>query len=243
MSKQHKQAAADLRRFIDVSNQLHQQYVGNPAVFRIYERFVELQLGYFLPRYDDLLERPGYSAAVHFVVSDLTGPGIANRDRDLARVEPIMSRFLPAAALDALALAMQLNSRVLAINLEIADRLAALLNSGDEISERTYCMASRHASSFAECQELIAMTRRAGEQLDHFAHLPMIRTLLHSMKLPARLGGVGDLHAFLEKGLDTFVGVPDVHEFLDVMEGRMTDVFYRVFEEDLEVLEDTPLAA
>lgn len=243
MSKQHKRAAADLRRFIDISNQLHQQYVGNPAVFRIYERFVELQLGYFLPRYDDLLGRPGYSAAVRFVVSDLTGPGIANRDRDLARVEPIMSRFLPAAALDALALAMQLNSRVLAINLQIADQLEALLKTGDKISERTYCMASRKVSSFRECEELIAMTRRAGEQLDHFAHLPMIRTLLHSMKLPARLGGVGDLHAFLEKGLETFVGVPDIQEFLDVMEDRMTEVFYRVFEEELEALEDTPLAA
>ena len=243
MSKQHKRAAARLRRYIEASNELHQQYVGDPAVFGIYERFIELQLGYFLPRYDDLLVRPGYSAAVHFVVSDLTGPGIASRDRDLARVEPIMSRFLPAAALDALALAMQLNSRVLAINLQIADQLRALLKTGDKISERTYCMASREVSSFAECQELIAMTRRAGEQLDHFAHLPMIRTLLHSMKIPARLGGVGDLHAFLEKGLDTFVGVPDIREFLDVMEGRMTEVFYRVFEETPDVLEDAPLAA
>ena len=140
-------------------------------------------------------------------------------------------------------MAMKLNKRVLAINLQIARELQDVLLAGEELSEQAYCLASREVSSFAECQELITLTRRTGERLDRFAHLPMIRTLLHSMKIPARLGGVADLHAFLEKGLDTFVGVPDVHEFLDVMEQRMTDVFYRVFEEDVANLEQAPLAA
>ena len=243
MSEKHKKAAAKLRRHIDESNRLHRRYLEDPEIFRVYERFVELQLGYFLPQYEDLLDRPGYDAAVHFVVSDLTGPGIASRDRDLARVEPIMSRFLPTAALDALALAMKLNKRILAINLQIARELQDTLVAGEQVSEQSYCLASREVSSFAESQELIKLTRRAGERLDRFARLPMIRTLLHSMKLPARLGGVGDLHAFLEKGLDTFVGLPDIHEFLDVMEQRMTEVFYRVFEEDVAELEETPLAA
>ncbi len=243
MSEAHKKAAATLRRHIDESNRLHQRYLDDPEVYKVYEHFVELQMGYFLPQYEDLLDRPGYDAAVRFVVSDLTGPGIANRDRDLARVEPIMSRFLPTAALDALALAMKLNKRVLAINLQIARQLNDALHAGEEVSELGYCLASRAVSSFAECRELITMTRRAGERLDRFAHLPMIRTLLRSMKLPARLGGVADLHAFLEKGLDTFVGLPDVHEFLDVMEQRMTEVFYRVFEEDVAKLEEAPLAA
>ncbi|MEM9209109.1 MAG: hypothetical protein AAGA61_07675, partial [Pseudomonadota bacterium] len=83
----------------------------------------------------------------------------------------------------------------------------------------------------------------AGEQLDRFARMPMIRTLLRSMAIPARLGGVADLHAFLEKGRNTFVGVPNVAQFLDDMEERMTAVCYRVFEEDLAVLEEAPLAA
>ena len=243
MSEKHKKAAARLRRHIDECNQLHQRYLEDPEILRVYERFVELQLGYFLPQYSDLLDRPGYEEAVHFVVSDLTGPGIASRDRDLARVQPIMSRFLPAGALDALALAMQLNKRVLAINLQIARELQDALVAGELVSEQSYCLASRSVSSFAECEELIAMTRQAGEQLNRFAHLPMIRTLLHSMKIPARLGGVGDLHAFLEKGLDTFLGVPDVDEFLDVMEERMTRIFHRVFVEDLADLDEAPLAA
>jgi hypothetical protein len=237
MSESHRELAAALRRHIAHANRLHQQYLDDPRLFADYERFIDLQMAYFLPRYDDLRKRPGYDAAIDFVVSDLTGTGIAERDRDLERVAGFMTRTLPTRALEALTVAMELNARLLEMNLGIAANLRDALRSGEAISERDYCLASRSAATFEDCRTLIGMTRRAGQSLDRFAHLPLIRGLLHSMRIPARLAGFGDLQAFLEKGFDTFHEVPDIVRFLDDMEERMNGIFSRVFELDADQLD------
>ena len=222
-------AAEALRRFVADSNALHLQYLNDREALDAYKAFVDLQLGYFLPRYDDLRDRPGYDDAINFVVADLTGPGIADRDRELEKVVPVMTRLLPDKALRALALAMELNARVLAINLGIERELHELIVAGT-VSERDYCLATRRVSTFEESQELVAMTRSAGESLEHIIRVPMIGVLLRSMRTPARLAGVADLQVFLEKGFRTVTAVDDVHEFLGIMEQRMTDVFRHVFE-------------
>ena len=241
MSHEHSKSAAALREHIAAAMRLHQRYVEDPEFLAVYDRFIELQMAYFLPLYDDLRDRPGYDAAIDFVVSDLTGTGIANRDRDLERVAGIMARTLPLKALDALTMAMELNARILAINVDIASELRGPLLAGSKISERDYCLASRSATTFAEFQSLISMSRETGKALDRFAHLPLIRGIAHSMRIPARLAGFGDLQSFLEKGLDTFLGVADVDEFLDIMEERMTDIFQRILEADPDLLETTAI--
>ena len=91
----------------------------------------------------------------------------------------------------------------------------------------------------ADFHELIGMTRQAGETLAGIVRLPMTRSLLRSMRMPARLAGVVDLHLFLERGYDTFTGLDDVQEFLDAMQSRMSEVFWRVFNTPLTQLNDT----
>lgn len=112
-------AAELFRRYTAESDELQRRYLGDGAALTAYKTFTALQLGYFLPKYDDLRDHPGYDAAIDFVISDLVGPSIADRDRELERVVPVMSRLLPSKALHALALTMELNARVLRINLEI----------------------------------------------------------------------------------------------------------------------------
>lgn len=242
MSQRHRESAAALRQHIADANRLHRRYVDDPDFRADYERFIALQTDYFLPQYDDLRDRPGYDAAIDFVVSELTGTGIANRDRDLERVAGFMSHTLPTRALEALTLAMELNAGILDMNLDIAANLRAPLRAGEPVSERQYCLASRKATTFDRCAELIAMTRLAGQALDRFAHLPLIRSISRSMRVPARLAGFGDLQDFLDDGLEIFLGVPDVNEFLDVMEARMTRIFRRVFEADPAELASSPIA-
>jgi hypothetical protein len=237
-----KRSAELLRRYTAESNRLHRQYLGDAKSLAAYRRFIGLQLGYFLPKYDDLRDRPGYDAAIDFIISDLVGPGIADRDRDLERVVPVMSRMLPAKALRALALAMELNARILGINLGIESALREKIAAGDGITERDYCLATRGATNFDEFKELIGMTREAGLSLEHIVGMPMIRPMLRAMRGPARLAGFADLQAFLEKGFQTFIALDDVHTFLDVMEARMTEVFRRVFEADEATLDTAPIA-
>lgn len=78
--------------------------------------------------------------------------------------------------------------------------------------------------------------------LERIVAMPMIAPLLKSMRGPARLAGVGDLQAFLEKGLTTFREVDDVHEFLELLERRMATVFQRVFLADVDTLSTSPIA-
>lgn len=215
---------------VSKSNALHQAYLESSETLSAYEQFVALQLAYFMPRYDVLRTTQAYSDAIDFVVSDLTGTGIAQRDRELERVVPTMTKFLPAKALAALATAMVLNARILEINLGIAEQLAAPLAAGEPISERDYCLATRAVATFDDFDELIAMTRSAGESLARIVKVPMIRSLLKSMRLPARMAGVTDLQTFLERGLDTFVALDDTPRFLDDMETHMRELFGRIFQ-------------
>ena len=231
-----RDSAELLRRYTAESNRLHRRYLGDVAALTAYRQFIALQLGYFLPKYDDLRDRPGYDAAIDFIISDLVGPGIADRDRDLERVVPVMVRMLPAKALRALALAMELNARILGINLGIESALRQQIAAGTGVTERDYCIATRGATDFAEFRELIGMTREAGLSLERIVRMPMIRPMLRAMRGPARLAGFADLQAFLEKGFRTFIALDDVHEFLDIMEVRMTEIFRRVFEADEAVL-------
>lgn len=226
-------AANKLRKYTDRSNALHQDYLGDEAVFVRYERFVAWQLNYMLPFYEDLRASDNYAAAVDFVVSDLTGINISDRDRDIARVAPIMSRMLPEKALQALASAMELNARVLEINLSIYRALFENRAVNDEISESDYRLACRIASSLDECLELVHLIEDIGRSLDHVIGIPMIGVTLKTMRIPARLTGFAALQVFLEKGYVTFVALEDVDQFLDDITLRMTEVFTEIFTADL----------
>ncbi len=221
--------AQRLRHYSKHSNALHQRYQEGGGAREGYSRLIALQEAYFLPLYDDLRDRPGFDAAIDFVVADLTGTGIAKRDRDLEKVVPLMSRLLPSRAVAILADAMELNAFVLEINLELEVELRECLTRGSPVSERDYCLANRAVSSVEAFRRIMEMTREAGEALDHVIRLPMIHSLMRGMRLPARMAGFGDLHAFLEKGYATFTAVEDVPDFLDTVEARMSEIFERVF--------------
>ena len=226
-------AAKKLRNYTERSNALHRDYLGDQAFFTKYKRFVAWQLAYMLPFYEDLRASDNYAAAVDFVVSDLTGISISQRDHDIARVAPIMSRMLPEKALRTMACAMELNARVLEINLSICRALFENRPVDGEISESDYRLACRSASSLAECLELVHLIEDIGRSLDQVIRIPMIGVTLKAMRMPARLAGFAALQVFLEKGYTTFVALEDVDQFLDDITLRMTEVFTEIFTADL----------
>lgn len=229
-------AAKKLRKYTERSNALHQEYLGNQAFFARYERFAAWQLDYMLPFYGDLRASDNYAAAVDFVVSDLTGINISQRDRDIARVAPIMSKMLPEKALRTMASAMELNARVLEINLSICRVLFENRLVDAEISESDYRSACRQASSLDDCLELVQLIEDIGRSLDHVIRIPMIGITLKAMRAPARLAGFAALQLFLEKGYTTFVALEDVDQFLDDITIRMSEVFTMIFTGPQETL-------
>ena len=222
-------AADELREYTDQANSIHQQYLGDPALFEQYQGFIAWQLDYMLPMYADLRVSPDYAAAVDFVVSDLTGIDISQRDQDLARVVPTMTKLLPEKILAAVANAMRLNARVLQINLAICRELYRKLPAGSRITEDAYRAACQRATTLEECLELVDVIHELGLSLERIVQIPMIGFTLRTMRGPARLAGFGALQDFLERGFRTFRALDDVEQFLDDVVARMSQVFTGLF--------------
>lgn len=240
MGTKTKLQADRLRFFTEQSNAVHAQYLSDPELLRRYEFFLDWQVAYTLPFYNEFQKEPDTAAAVEFVISDLIGTGIIARDADLARVIPIMVRLLPAKALRTLASAMELNARALTINLDICRRLFATTNVEHGISERDYCAAFRHATSLDECRELINLIVRLGGSLKRMVRNAALGLTLRAMHHPAHAAGFGAMQDFLETGFATFHAIEDVDDFLERFASRMEEVFRRACDAPLAGMDAAP---
>ena len=228
-SSGRKQAAAKFRRAIARSNELHAEYLGDPGLYSSYDQFTRWQLDYMLPFFSDLLEPDGYAEAVDFIVSDLAGVGISQRDREIERATPVIVRSLPAHPLETAAAAVELNARALEINLGICRELLVDGELPPVISERDYCAACRKVSTYKECMDLVQLAVDLGETLKRLVRVPLIGGLLRTMRKPAHAAGFGALQEFLETGYVTFRRISDIDHFLEHLRERMSQVFGRIY--------------
>lgn len=229
-----KLAAADFKAQMRRSNELHDHYVDDPDRFEQYDRFTVWQMEYLLTLFTDLHEKPGYGEAIDFTISDLAGVGISERDHDLERASPIITRMLPQKALETIAAASKLNARVLEINLGIFDRLLEDGSLPETISERAYCVACRESSSLDEYLGMVRLAVQLGATLKSLVKIPLLRGMLRTMRGPAHAAGFGALHEFLENGYTNFRAIPDIDLFLREIDRRMTKFFEALFETPLE---------
>ena len=224
-----KQAAAKFRRAIARSNELHAEYLDDQSLFESYDNFTRWQLDYMLPFFSDLLEPEGYSEAVDFIVSDLAGVGISERDREIQRATPVIVRSLPSHPLETAAAAVELNARALEINLGICRELLVDGKLPQNLSETDYCIACREVSTYDECMELVDLAVELGETLQRLVRVPLIGGLLRTMRKPAHAAGFGALQEFLETGYVTFRRISDIDRFLAHLRERMSQVFGRIY--------------
>ena len=224
-----KQAAAKFRRAIARSNELHAEYLDDHGLYESYDNFTRWQLDYMLPFFSNLLEPEGYSEAVDFIVSDLAGVGISERDREIQRATPVIVRSLPSHPLETAAAAVELNARALEINLGICRELLVDGKLPENLSETDYCIACREVSTYDECMELVDLAVQLGETLKRLVRVPLIGGLLRTMRKPAHAAGFGALQEFLETGYVTFRRISDIDLFLARLRERMSQVFGRIY--------------
>ena len=230
MTRSRKQDAAEqFRQNIRRSNELHREYLEDENDFSDFQRFADWQYDYLLGSFNDLYSKQGYKEAIDFIISDLAGANISARDRDLERAEPVITRMLPLRALETTASAAELNARVIAFNVGICQALQVDGKLPERITEHDYQVASRKASSFDECVELVHLTTEIGRTLSSLVENPLLGRLLRVMRAPARAAGFAALQAFLETGFSTFQQIPDVDHFLDEIERRTIEIYRKVF--------------
>jgi hypothetical protein len=175
--------------------------------------------------YADLAADPRYGRATEFFLGDLYGvKDFSSRDDALLRIYPVLVRTLPDSAVEAAALAIEVD----ALSEDLDRRLAACVRAGP-IDEATYAKAYREAGTREERLRQIELIDAVGRQLDRLVVKPLVYATLKLMRRPARLAGMQDLQSFLERGFEAFRHMGGAGHFLATIGERETVILNRLF--------------
>lgn len=179
--------------------------------------------------FGDLVDQESYRPAVTFFLSEIYGGlDFRERDQDMGKVMPVMVRFLPDAALEAMSEAFELQ----AISLEFDMGMAAYMAGQGilELDMARYCEVYLAASDRQGRERQILLIHKLGYELDRLVHKPLVNYLVRLLRGPAHAAGFGSLQEFLESGLDSFRALEDAGEFVDIIYEREWAAMLRLFE-------------
>ena len=168
----------------------------------------------------DLRADPRYRPAVDFFLTEVYSPkDFSVRDSELARVVPLMVKMLPNRALSTLVNAVRMDALTESLD---ADMVRALRRDGKikNIDSAAYASAYRSCGRKADREMQIALLSEIGNALDKLRHVPILKTMLKLMRLPAHYAGFESLQSFLEQGYDAFYQMNGVDEFLHTITSR-----------------------
>ena len=194
------------------------------------DRLTEWQGERLARTHADLLQNPRYRSAVRFFLTDLYAPmDFRQRDRHLARISPMLAKVLSENALRTMALALEMN--VVTEELDGAmERTLVEMGAAESLTETSYARAYRRCGDAAKRRRQIELIRQVGADLDEIVTRPWIRGALRMARRPARMSGLGDLHALLERGFEAFHRMRGASEFLDAIVGRELRIMERIYD-------------
>jgi hypothetical protein len=168
--------------------------------------------------------------AAEFFLTDLYGErDFSGRDRDVARIMPLMSRLLPETLLAAAADAIELAVISHAFDLRMAESLSRRLRPGATITLADYARAYRDAGHPRLRRWQIDLVDGVGRTLDAAVHRHGVFRLLRASRLPARAAGLAELQGFLERGFSAFAELGGADDFLDEIVARERESSRRLF--------------
>ena len=167
-----------------------------------------------------LLNSPKYGPATTFFLTELYSTAdLTQRDADIERVIKILVKFLPDKALSTLAAALEMDALSERMDSLMATQLRSQQTSKKPlvITDASYGAAYRAIGQFDLRLRQIELTKEIGLALDKLSRLPLLRGLLRMMSGPAQIGGVGGLHAFLERGYAAFARMGGAKDFINAI--------------------------
>jgi hypothetical protein len=165
-----------------------------------------------------LLASPRYGKTASFFLTDIYGPkDLSRHEQAVRRILPLMIRVLPAAGLETVADAFELNALSEALD---AAMLVALGSKAFNMTDADYSEAYRKVGRRASRERQIELILHLGQSLDRLTRKPLIGTTLTMMRGPAAAAGLGDLQDFLERGYTVFRRMNGAQEFLDAIVSR-----------------------
>lgn len=196
-------------------------------------RLREWQSGRLARSHADLLADPRYAPAARFFLSDLYGPkDFSERDDEVERILPTMTRMLPLSGLRTVALAVAMDA--LSETLDAAILRALRQPGGPAIDDARYAQAYREAGDRPGRERQIALVSEIGMALERLTRKPLVHGALRLMRKPAQAAGLGALQEFLESGFAAFKHMGKADEFLARIALRETRIMERLFAGDPE---------
>jgi hypothetical protein len=187
----------------------------------------EWQAGRLARTHADLLANPRFGETAAFFLSDIYGPkDLSRHEEDVRRILPVMTRILPAAGLETVADAIELNALSERLDSAMIDVLAA---DAEHLDSAIYARAYRAVGDrpARECQ--IDLIAQLAHSLDRLTRSPLIGVTLSTMRKPARLAGLSELQDFLERGYKAFRKMKGAEEFIRIVTAREREQLEALF--------------
>jgi hypothetical protein len=183
--------------------------------------------------FQDFLANPRMRPAAEFFLTDLYGErDFSARDRDVARIMPLMSRLLPESLLVAATDAIELAVLSHAFDLRMAAALAERRNPAAAITVEHYGQAYRAVGCPRLRRHQIELILGVGWTLDAAVRKHGVFKLLRASRLPARAAGLSELQGFLERGFGAFEALGGAGDFLEAIGRREREASRRLFAGD-----------
>jgi hypothetical protein len=222
-----------LGRLLERNAALRDVFAADPRLARQQRRLQKWQSKRLMRSHADLHASPRYRLAVEFFFNELYGGGDAKRrDTDLMRVQTAMERLLPREGLEALCLAIELET----LSQELDAAVARALPDAP-ITVPRYAEAYRAAGREADRRRQIELTSEVGTYLDGVVRKPMVRALVRLARAPAHAAGFGQLQEFLERGFRAFETMHGAREFVETIRERELRASARLFAAEADPFE------
>ena len=183
--------------------------------------------------FKDFLANARMRPAAEFFLTDLYGDrDFSARDRDVARIMPIMSRLLPESLIAASTDAIELSVLSHAFDLRMARALAERPKPMAPITEDDYALAYRRTGNPRLRRHQIELVLGVGWTLDASVRKHGVFKLLRASRFPARAAGLSELQGFLERGFGAFEALGGAGDFLEAIGHRERQASSRLFAGD-----------
>jgi len=213
---------------ITSSEQLHSMQAAQPLTQSCLTKLQDWQVARLRRTYEDFSLQPRYHDALEFFVNDLYGAHeYSPLKTQLSKVLRMFQQLLPATAMRALALALQLEDLSLSLDVDMVQRLEEC-----DITSSLYQKIYRSVGRIADRRQQILLIVEAGRALDEVMHNPAISAALWATAVPARIIGVARLHDFLRRGHHAFAEMQNANDLLAAIEQRETIIMNNLMNGD-----------
>ncbi|MGH8106784.1 MAG: FFLEELY motif protein [Arenimonas sp.] len=175
-----------------------------------------------------ILANPKMRPAGEFFLTDLyADKDFTARDRDAAKILPMMAMILPQSLLQAAVDTIELAVVSQAFDLAMAE--AIRVNKKGEIDLPHYIEAYREVGCPRLRRHQIDLIIQVGKNLDAAVQKHGVYKLLKASRMPARMAGLQELQGFLERGFESFAQMGGADEFLGMVADSEYEISERLF--------------